>query len=381
MRECALAVLDQNKKRWLAKHHAKPSQYRQSNPLAGESILRQYTQFLRESRKEKGMLLLSTLQQFDIQLTDFLTLLIAVGLLIFFAPAALTTPLVAVITESLTIKKHKAFYGKCARQMGQTSFGIGLLLVTILGVGSGIVLLQFHPDLLEPPLVWGPATILAVPLLALVLQSIYLGSFDKLKKAKPLHLLLGYLAAIVTLSILLFCFLFLGEILQQSIPSMPLWDAPYDSLVRLLGLFVASPQAWLVSAYLFFLGIAVGAGISQLWLIVRRHIVDYGRDYYNFAMHYCARLSLCFTLLATAVAGVLFWLLWQSIPSEFRQPQDLGILIVSFGLPVSCCILWLCILKSDTPLRHKPGAFFACLFLFVALCAQILFYLSTYPMI
>ena len=326
------------------------------------------------------MLLLSTLQQFDIQLADFLTLLIAVGLLVFFAPAALTTPLVAAITESLTIKKHKAFYGKCARQMGQTSFGIGLLIVTLLGVGAGIMLLQFQPELLEPPLVWGPAAALGLPLLALLLQSIYLGTFDKLKKAKPLHLSLGYLAAFLTLFILLLSFLFLGAI-QQPIPSMPFWEAPYDSMVRLLGFFIASPQAWLVAVYIFFLGIAVGAGISQLWLIVRRHIVDYGRDYYNFAMHYCARLSLCFTLLATAVAGVLFWLLWQSIPPEFRQPQDVGILIVSFGLPVSCCILWLCILKSDTPLRHKPGAFFACLFLFVALCAQILFYLSTYPMI
>ena len=137
------------------------------------------------------MLLLNTLQQFDINLTDFLTLLIAAGLLIFLAPAALTMPMLAAVTESITVKKHKAFYGKCARQMGQVSFGIGLLLVTILGVGSGIMLLQFQPELLQPPMVWGPAAAIGLPLLGLLLQSIDIGTVDTPKKARPLHLLPG----------------------------------------------------------------------------------------------------------------------------------------------------------------------------------------------
>lgn len=326
------------------------------------------------------MLHVSTLEQFDINFADFLTMLSALGLLLMLVPAVLITPGVAAITESLTFKKHKAFYRKCARQLSQVPFGLGLMLFTILGCGAMIGLMQFRPELMEPDKAWRPLLVVALPMAAMLLLTLYVTTWTKLGKLKKLHLALGFLAAAACLAVLFLFFLFLVS-LQRPIELDMLLESPTALLASLWADYLSSPALWQLTIYLVFLGIASGTGLSQLWLIMRRYKEDYGRDYYNFAMHYCARLALAFTLLSTLTAGWLFWSLWQSMPSVFLQPQDRGVLLVAFGLPVSCCILWLCILKSETPMRHKPGAFFACLFLFISLCAQTLFYLSTFPML
>lgn len=326
------------------------------------------------------MLHVSTLEQFDIQLADFLTMLSALGLLLMLVPAVLLTPGVAAVTESLTFQKHKAFYRKCARQLSQVPFGMGLMLFTILGTASMIALMQFRPELMEPDQFWRPLAVIAAPIAAMFLLTLYVTTWTRLKKLKWLHNLLGYLAALACLAVLFLAFLFLVS-LQRPIELDMLLFKPGELVGTLWNEYLSSPPLWLLTVYLVFLGIASGSGLSQLWLIMRRYKDDYGRDYYNFAMRYCARLALVFTFFSTAAAGALFWSLWQSMPSVFLQPQDRGVLLVAFGLPISCCILWLCILKSDTPMRHKPGAFFACLFLFISLCAQTLFYLSTFPML
>lgn len=326
------------------------------------------------------MLHVSTLEQFDIQLADFLTMLSALGLLLMLVPAVLLTPGVAAVTESLTFQKHRAFYRKCARQISQVPFGLGLMLFTLIGTAAMIGLLQFRPELMEAEQVWRPLLIIALPLAAMFLLTLYVTTWKKLNKLKKLHLALGYMAALACLAVLFLFFLFLVS-LQRPIEMDMLLVNPGVLLGALWAEYLASPSLWLLTVYLVFLGIAAGTGLSQLWLIMRRYKDDYGRDYYSFAMRYCARLALVFTLLSTITAGWLFWTLWQSMPSVFLQPQDRGVLLVAFGLPISCCILWLCIIKSETPMRHKPGAFFACLFLFISLCAQTLFYLSTFPML
>ena len=60
------------------------------------------------------MLLLENLQQFDIELSDFLITLAATGMLAFLLLAALCAPLLAVCTESAYAMRKKAFYDKCA---------------------------------------------------------------------------------------------------------------------------------------------------------------------------------------------------------------------------------------------------------------------------
>lgn len=326
------------------------------------------------------MLHFSTLQQFDIQLADFLVILSSFGILLMLVPAVLLTPSVAAVTESFTFQKHKAFYSKCARQITQTVFGIGLMLFTILCTGAMITLLQFKPDIMTVEQMWRPILIVASPMAAMLLLTIYLSTWSKLKKRKGTHLFLGFLAAGSCLAILFLILLFLVSLVQP-IEIDILWVRPLELLRELCAAYFSAPLLWLLTAYLVFTGIAAGLGLSQLWLIMRRYKDDYGRDYYNFAMRYCAKISLVCTLIATIIGAISIWLLVASSPLIFLQPQDRGVLLIAFGLPISCCVLWACILKSETPMRHKPGAFFACLFFFLALCAQVFFYLSAVPML
>lgn len=325
------------------------------------------------------MPLIGTLEQFDIQIVDFFLVLATSGLVLLFVLAALCTPLLGLVTEFVYTAKRKVFYDKCALQISQSALAVGLFITLVLTGGAVTAMFQVQPEMLEPPLVWRPLAVLAPPLAALTLLTLYLASWQLLKKVRPVHLFLGLLPALLFLAVLFSGMLLLVNIQQPMLFTL-LWNDPLAVSLVLCKDFLLSPQLWAMLGYLFCTGVASGAGLAQLWLIFRRNKADYGRDYYTFAMHYCARFALVFTVFATGLAGGLYWLLRQAVPPELTQPHDPGILVIAAALPLCCCILWLVIGKSETPLRHKPGAFFACLFFYVALCAQILMLLTTFPL-
>ena len=287
-------------------------------------------------------MLLSVLQEFTTEPVTFFVLLGTAGLILFFMLAALSTPLFGAVTESLYVIKHTSFYDKCALQITQAAFGMGVFIFSTLGAWV-FYYWEFEPLLFFVALLNG-----------LIFLCAYWSTWSVLKQRRALHLLLGWSAALSMLGALLFGLYFFLP------PFMPL---VYLALIC-LGLVCT--------------GLAAGAGLSQLWLIMRRFKADYGRDYYAFAMRYCARVALTFTLTAALAVGALLFLLRQFIPAQLMQTPDVGITIIAFGLPLSCCQLWLGITKSENPLRHKIGAFFACIFLFIALCAQLLILFSTF---
>lgn len=346
------------------------------------------------------MLLLSTLQQFDINPADYFLVLATAGLAFFFIMAALTTPLLAVSTESLYAARHKAFYDKCALQITQAAFGIGIFIFLVLCGGAVYLTFLLHPGLADGAAAAQPLSPLQVedagligqvwaslghmfffvpPLIAIILLFIYLVTWTPGKRHRAPHLILGWLSALYMLA-LLFCGPALAYSTQPSLLLLALINKPMQAFSILLADFFSSPALPLMFVCLVCMGLAAGAGLSQLWLIMRRFKADYGRDYYVFAMCYCAKAALGFTLASLLIGCAAYLLLRRSIPSALTQPQDIGIAVIALGLPLSCCLLWLTIAKSETPLRHKPGAFFACLFLFIALCAQLLMLATTFPM-
>jgi hypothetical protein len=343
------------------------------------------------------MLLLSTLQQFDIDPANFFLLLATAGLTLFFLLAALAAPLLGAVTESAYVLRHKSFYDKCALQITQTAFAIGMFTFLTLGAVLTYSIIMLQPETAgAAPLVpapgenaglpirlWarlGPMLFFLPPLKGLILLFVYLVSWSFLKKHRTIHLLIGWSAALSTLGVL-FCGLLLAVNIESPLLLMFLLNNPLPVLQALLTDFFSSPSMPLLYLGLVCAGLAAGAGLAQLWLIMRRFKADYGRDYYAFAMRYCARVALLCTLASTVIGGIVYFLLRRSIPPELTQPQDIGVTVIAAGLPLSCCLLWLSIAKSESPLRHKPGAFFACVFLFIALCAQFLMLANTFPMI
>ncbi len=324
------------------------------------------------------MPLLDSLQQFDVALADFLTVFITACLLLLLLLTALCGPALAFVTESLYVARRKVFYDKCARQLAQVPFGLGLFLYVLLACAAALLLTR--PDSpVTPAQARVALPLLCLPAAQILLVALWLFLWSPLKNQRAVHLFLGATAFVVSLSFLLFLVLTLTT-LQQPFFLLAVLEMPLDALLLLLREFAATPGLWLFAAYLLMTGLCFTGALGQLWLIIRRAKVDYGRDYYAFAMRYAAGWSLVTGIIATALAGGLIWLLQSSVLPELGQPYEPGVLAVALGLPVACCILWGCILRSATPMRHKPGAFFACLFLFLALCAQILSFTNALPM-
>ncbi|MDL2266657.1 hypothetical protein LJC46_01545 [Desulfovibrio sp. OttesenSCG-928-G15] len=322
------------------------------------------------------MLLFSTLQQFDISTTDFLMVLSSAGLVLFFLLAGICSPVLGLVTEGVYLSKRKAFYDKCAMQASQSALVFGFFIFFVLAGGAMLYTLQteFNPDDLL-----GPMAGFIPPAVALIFWIFYVTAWSALKKHRVVHFLLGLIGCLLLLALLACGFILLANI-QQPMLFHALTTQPVPVTLALLEDFISQPFMPLMLAGLVTTGIAIGAGLAQLWLIVRRNKADYGRDYYAFAMRYCARFALGFTLLSLALCALTFFALKEFTPPDLAQPQDLGITLIAAGLPLCCCLMWFTIIKSETPLRHKPGAFFACLFLYIALCAQMLMLAAAFPM-
>ena len=313
------------------------------------------------------MLLLNTLQQLDIiNPANFFLFLATAGLALFFLSAALAAPLLAVTTENIYVLRQKPFYDKCALQITQTALGVGLFIFLILGAG-----LVYNVGIRSPEAM----IFLLSSLKALVFLCAYLFTWSALKQRRLLHLVLGWSAALAAIGLL---FVWLLLLITDTHPlfcmgcRIDFLQNPLPVLLALLAEFFSSPIMPLIYLGLLSTGLAAAASFSQLWLIVRRSKADYGRDYYTFAMRYCARAALFATLFSLMIGVSFTFLVWPLL----TQPQDFGVAALAFVLPLACCLLWLGIAKSENPLRHKPGAFFACVLLFLALCIQLLMLLS-----
>ena len=321
------------------------------------------------------MLLASFFEQFDIDPAGFLALLASAGILLFFLLASLAAPALGVMTEGLAVARRRRLYDRCALQISQTALLSGLFVLGVAGAGAILLFCRQQGDLSWPPLPWAPPAFFLPPLEALLLLLLYIVLWAPLKKYRFLHVVFGLLAALFSMLVL-----FAG-LLLFSAELLPVRDlSPLAFFQSLIPDFLSSPVFCVLFGFLFCTGMASGGGLTQIWLFLRRNRAGYGRDYYAFAMRYCASLALFFTLLAAALAGGTYWLLDSSVPRELSQNHDIGLMLVAFGLPLSCGLLWLSIVKSDTQLRHKPGACFACLFLLIALCAQLLLLANTFPL-
>lgn len=326
------------------------------------------------------MLLLSSLEQFDIRLADFFVALATFGLVLSIALASLCAPLVSVATEICYGIRKKAFLDKCAMQISQSALVNAVFILFTLGAAALLFLDQTQPELLRAPFSWKPFLLASPAFAAALLLLLYTGSWRALKKIRALHILLGLLAGGLSIALLFLGCLLTANIQQPMFFSF-FWNNPPAALQALFADFLTTPPMWAMVGYLFCAGVAFGMALAQIWLILRRHRADYGRDYYTFAMQYCARIALWFTLLSTALVGTVYWLLRQETPPGLSQPHDPGILLIAAGLPLCCCLLWLVVAKSPMPMRHKPGVVFGFLFSYVALCAQFLMLMTAFPLI
>ena len=262
--------------------------------------------------------------------------------------------------------QKKIFLDKFAWQMSRlaTILTLGLFLTfVILGAGSYFLDLPFSGLKKQAQdffLVAG-----ALLTLSAILLVFYWSLWQKLKKNKGIHLLLGVLA-VCCLKIFLVVLIFAGyfqaapEAVAQQIfiAGFPL--PPLTSLIYPLGL-----QTLILS-------VTAGASLALLYLLLRRNLDDFGRDYYRYVVILTAKWLIASLFLSFLPCVWVYFLLGKKIlVSSLYLPG--GVILASFVLIV---VLNTVLIRSKQPLRLK--GVMVCCFLLVWLffAARLLSYLE-----
>lgn len=286
-----------------------------------------------------------------------------------FALAACFGPMAAVVSEKLSISKQRGFYAKTGQQLAQMSFFFGILAAGLL-VACVLWIAADEPAIFQFPY--------RMPLIAtsgaIALTAIVLGLYVVLRPKKgpstTLHTLIGFIAATCSLAALFLCTGMVRRMLHtvpEYAPDLPL----AEQLVQFFRI-PAESLFWPLLLEALPLGFAFAGAFAAVWLIVMRDRQDYGRDYYAFALPYCAKWALFATLLAIP-AGAYATLRGEDLMlPELSHLPSLLLDFLAIILPLLACALWATIIKSEHPMRRKISVFAAWLFLLTGFAGQIL---------
>jgi hypothetical protein len=259
---------------------------------------------------------------------------------------AFGSPIIAVLGELSAKAKSRVFYDKFGQQTASMGLVLLLMMLVIYGAAFGIVLFKF-PQFIQnfseptPPIInacfaLGVFIILGIP---------YYLSWQKMRKAKGIHIALGLgsaIASVTGIAIAVPAKLMIGLSTDISRTAIPTPD-----------------MAWPLATMYSILIISAAAALSCVYLVTRRKKDDFGRDYYNFSLRLAARWAAIPMIGFLACQG---WLL-ATLPDKIRVmtlDTSLGIVwAAAAGLGVLCVVIWLVIARSTTPLQFKGLTFLA----------------------
>lgn len=287
---------------------------------------------------------------FDFQL---LGALIPSGLLIFIAAAALGAPITAACLEYAGRSRRKIFLDKLAAQVA--SMG-ALFSICVLIAGAAVTAWTFsaHPGLLPDSTVpfaaigWGGFAITAA------LSAAYAWSWKAMKQAKGAHMALGVLAGLAGLDCVP---LIIG--LKRAVLFSPEVFSEFSSVIDGFISLYAMPTAsafWPLAALGMLVSMSAAGALALIWLLLRRKVEDYGRDYYAYAHGIAGKWAAIVMLPAIAALG---WLAaaWPGGigPVSLGNPAAVGLCgaAAAYLLGAAC---WGHIGWSKAPLRQKPVA-------------------------
>jgi hypothetical protein len=257
---------------------------------------------------------------------------------------ALGSPMLSLVLETFGHRTRKIFALKLAQQVDRSGV-ILLLLVLLGGTAANALLLPDSPYLpaLQRFLSQDLLLLLSIPfLLLLALWTVRALTWNRLKKRRPLHILLGVatvvclLAVIVALAGVKRHLLLQDPALLGRAQLVELFAWPIDALI------------WPALAHVLIVGVGAAAALSPLYLFLRRNREDYGRDYYSWSMGVVARWALIFMLGQLVLLPWYFYGTGTGIPADLFPVIGAGILSLFLAGAI-----WLLLIRSRTPLRYK----------------------------
>ncbi|MEG2171890.1 MAG: hypothetical protein RRY29_01365 [Desulfovibrionaceae bacterium] len=262
-------------------------------------------------------------------------------------------PFISLTAEVLGQLRQRAFYDKGARQLAALAALLGWLFT----LGGGLLVWsRLDTAARYPAVVQGYVVWYACIITATLCLSLHYTLWKTLRNWRLCHQNLAFVGGCCG-AIALYAGLSLLDNecrIDQGLPAAPdMW-----------ALFVPhypSPL-WNILYYLPSLAVGLGAGLGTLWLLLRRKRDDYGRDYYNTILPWCATWArnawvlLWLILLSFSLMDI--FLTWQEGESPFLLDAAIfqALHILLWALPA---LLWTMAARSKTPLRHKLTLIFA----------------------
>ena len=93
--------------------------------------------------------------------------------------------------------------------------------------------------------------------------------------------------------------------------------------------------------------------LGLFWLLVRRKIDDFGRDYYVFAANWCGEWAAWGGWFSLIMAGVLCFMLQTQDLLTLENQGALLFVAALFAALLLPSVIWTVIARSATPMRHK----------------------------
>lgn len=282
-------------------------------------------------------------------------------------------PVMAVAGQSLARMRQRSSYDKCGRQLATLAALLAWLLTV---AGAGVVWLRLSPLVraAEPPLADGSTlTASLTPMtavnhvlttspqaqadvlvwLALVcgtfFVSLYTFLWRTLRESPALHQALGLLGTV-------FCYAAVYGVMGviSADAAFELGEPKAESL-RAIFMPTETSTLWNGLSYLLPLTLGMAGGLGALWLVVRRHRDDFGRDHYTQMLPWCAVWArnswIVLWLMLVGFTGINLWhVSLDGEPMAFGELSRYGARLLLWLIPG---LLWTIVVRSATPLRHK----------------------------
>lgn len=253
------------------------------------------------------------------------------------------------ISKILSIVRKRSTFDKCARQIAFLCVILGWLLL----IGSRVWLYLDHPAAAPNTVEYYVIEISWILLsLGVLLCSVYYTLWKILKNLPILHTTIGMISAvqccISTIAILAATKLInaIHSPNSQNLNITDIFPTAWDS------------PLWSACAYTLPLVFAMPAAWAAVWLPSMRKKDDFGRDYYNTMVAWCARWArnawICLWLLLFTSDAIQTWKDYQQ--GVFNE-QNAIIELLRLLLWLLPILFWTIAAKSNLALRHKGGLY------------------------
>lgn len=292
---------------------------------------------------------------------DALSVIVPLAMLFAFAGMGFISATARILADT----KARSSFEKCARQLAF----LGMMLGWILLVGSR-VWLHFTRDVYVPGSVSAYFLEMSWLLLSLgvMLSSVYYTLWRVLKNLPILHATIGMISAAQS------CFaavVILGTARLLAAFTQP--DVSGTGLQNLLPGTWSSPL-WTALACTVPLLFVIPAAAAALWLPFRRACDDFGRDYYNTMIPWCAAWARnAWAILWLVLMAFTFIRISQAWGGENFTAQDAILESTRLLLWLIPILLWTLVHHSRVPLRHRATLAVA---LLIAMSFMLPYYLS-----